>query len=346
MKTLVILLSCLSLQALAGTEGHGGDPLRLLFDDARTFAADRVLKAEACAFGSNVSTEIRDWVLNHKQALADDILQSPHTWITDKQSTCAFTKTNSRAEITFSFETCRPGIRDISDALKILVHESVHHFGVADEYFADKVSDAVYNLGSHSACEIPPSQNPFDPASCPGTPLSSQDLFRMIPLPEKNEIDLGRFEVSSRIRTCYAENWCTDWRDNNLPLFASIGGVKPDSQLAATAGLVNLKLKNNIPAIDFTSDPFRIVWNTSYPEGAMTNWLSSSTMEGYELKNTLAFPNSLSIRTGATDLKSTPLVGWVTRSCLRETVRGSYAAKDNYNNDVTMEYETVLLSHH
>lgn len=344
-KLIAILLSCLSMQAYGGTEGHGGDPLRLLFQDARPFAADRVMKAMPCAFGANVTAEVRSWILGHKQGLADDINQSEHVWITDKQSTCAFTQTNSKSDITLSFETCRPGIRDISDALKILVHESVHHFGIVDEYFADKVADAVYNLGNQSACSIPPSHDPFDPASCPGTQISNADLMQMIPLPAKNEQELGRFKVSARKRVCYSANWCAPWEATSDQV--SIHHSFAPQETLPREGVVTAVYSNNQPRVSLTSDSWRD------GNGQKTVWAEYASINNFSLDTVWSW-------VGTTDHNITGehadvnvvsksltgnLRGWMTRSCLRQVATDASKTKDDRGNDVTVDYEVVFLSY-
>ncbi|MES2803195.1 MAG: hypothetical protein V4654_11930 [Bdellovibrionota bacterium] len=343
-KIIAILLSCLCLHAYGGTEGHGGDPLRLLFEDARPFAADRVMKAMPCAFGANVSADVRNWILSHKQSLAEDINQSEHVWITDKQSTCAFTQTNSRHDITFSFETCRPGVRDISDALKILVHESVHHLGVTDEYFADKVANAIYNLGSNSSCIVPPSKDPFDPASCPGNPLSETELTSMIPLPDSTTKKLGTYRVSSRMRSCYSENWCSKWVLSDGNGFFTHTTNYYGSVVAGPAimgGFATLKYVGNHPVVYIDSDPsvqLDPTWDSKL--GGWVNFTYSTIKGGTGFES-----NSYGdMNVGITSIKDTPFKGWITNSCFRQTLRSKFKTKDSQYNQIEKEYETVILS--
>lgn len=333
---ILLCLSSLQMQARAGTEGHGGDPLRLLFEDARAFAANRVLKAVPCAFGSDVSSQVRDWILNQKQALADDILQSSHIWITDKQSTCAFTQAISQAPITFSFEACRPGVLDISNALKILVHESVHHFGVTDEAFADKIAEAVYNLGSQAACSIPPAQDPFDPASCPGKHLSSNDLLKLIPLPESNSKRLGRYDTTSRMRTCYGGDWCSSWGKSDKYGFATIVDFGSDYERPlpyGENGLVYARFIKDKPAL--------------YVDGADYFQTVSFKALGYIENFNLVLNHQSQIfdpRVGHTLVSDKSAAGWVTNTCFRYSIKGEISKKDNLGNSVRLEYETVLHS--
>ncbi len=343
-KMIAILLSSLCLQAYGGTEGHGGDPLRLLFEDARPFAADRVMKATACAFGANVSAEVRNWILSHQQSLAEDISQSEHVWITDKQSTCAFTQTSSRADITFSFETCRPGVRDISDALKILVHESVHHFGIADEYFADKVADAIYNLGSNSVCTVSPAKDPFDPASCPGSPLSETELTSMIPLPNSTAKKLGTYRVASRMRSCYSANWCSEWVMSDQKGFFTYyvngyGSIVEGPGIMG--GFATLKYVGNHPVVYVDSDssvPLDPNWDPKL--GGFSASFYSVINGGTNFESGPYHD----IHVGVTSAATGSFKGWITKSCLRQTLRSKFKTQDSSYNDIEKEYETVVLS--
>lgn len=348
-KKIMILISFLGLNVYGGTEGHGGDSLRLLFEDARPFAADRVLKAESCAFGSNVSSEVRSWILNHKQALADDILQSAHVWVTGQQSTCAFTQTSAKSDITLSFEACRPGVRHVSDALKILVHESVHHFGIVDEYFADRVADAIFNLGIHSSCAVQPSENPFDPASCPGAALSSEELKKMIPLPDANEKKLGRLQVYGRQRVCYSQDWCTPWSSKPDEMYFYFDRTRNGSHFVPRQGVVGVQLRSNNPEVVLRGDEFKYEGVASSYWGAIADIDDSSKLSvnlSYVLRGgaDLGSPSG-DLAMNRVKLKGERLVsGWMTNQCLRLTSSNKIRSQDSKQNDIIVEYESVILS--
>lgn len=336
-----ILLSCLCIQAYGGTEGHGGDPLRQLFDDARTYAADRVQQAKPCAFNVDVRPDIVSWIMNHKIELATDIRTSPHYWVTDPQSTCAFTQTQPNFPITFSFEACRPSIHDVNDAIFILAHESSHHFGVTDETFADEVGRAIARLGQNSACNPQPSADPFDPASCPGRQISENELKAKIPIPNSTEKLLGRFTVSIRQRTCYGPNFCTNWQ-NNVDALRGANGKDPlgwnywDIPQKLT-GTVTAKLTNNRPEIIVYSDGTAGSWNY-WGINSQVN-----TFQKLENKSVWSAPDFLTL--DYIDIREPNVVkGWMTNSCLRQTAGVLNRKKDQKGNDIDVETEMVVLS--
>ena len=55
----------------------------------------------------------------------------------------------------------------------MLVHESVHHFGITEETFADQVAIAVYEAKEVTNCDTYP-VDPFDPNSCTGKPMTKE----------------------------------------------------------------------------------------------------------------------------------------------------------------------------
>jgi hypothetical protein len=327
----------------AGNEnGNGGDPLRDLFSDGRSHAAARVLSLLPCSFRADTAAETRRWVIEHKEALARDILSSRHTWVTDTQSTCAYTHTVSQADITLSFQVCGERVKSIVDAGRMLLHESVHHFGISDEAFADEVAAAVYLAEPASACPLPISDDPFDSNSCAGAPLTSAELFKMIPLPNANERLLGRFKVSQRMRVCYTPEICTGWVESDAHgIYLNFnGGYQP----VAMEGRVTALLHSNIPMVSFESEKFLVPgWNAPW------TYSTASSISGTRLtsipvrvRNAVESSGSVGVFTG----ERTPLIfeGMMTRECLRVWSRATRSAKDSQNNDTTHEYEVVLHS--
>jgi hypothetical protein len=140
--------------------GNGGDPLRLMWWSAREQAAFVVQRMHPDAFPRTSSQELRSWILERKDALAADILASPHVWIEDEELHCAMTRPFPAAPIELSWSTCRKATTTKSDAAKILIHESVHHLGVTDETFADEVAVTIWSAWSSGILDWQPILNP------------------------------------------------------------------------------------------------------------------------------------------------------------------------------------------
>jgi hypothetical protein len=335
--TTMLAVLFLSIGAFADSVGNGTDPLRFMFEDAKPLASNWVLRAIPCAFGVNVTPEVRGWIMDHQQALADDILATTQNWITDAQSTCAWTQTTSKAPVTLSFDACRPGIRDISDAIKVLIHESVHHFGITDEHFCDDVADSIYYLGSNSTCPIQPAADPFDPASCPGSPLSTQDLFSMIPLPNATEIPLGEVKVYTRSRVCYPGKLCRPW-----DLHPGLEHTGVHRSNIVLGGDVYARLKNNRVEIDndFNMQDAGIIdyWTGINVVDDRLNF-NSAGWSGfdYTYHNNVLDPKNIG-------LAPYVLTGKITRTCARQTTAWEDPSVDGAGNTTTTQVELVFLS--
>lgn len=344
--SVLALLGSIKVYPMGNETGSGGDPLHFLFEDARIAAVSRVQMAMPCAFGADVRPEVRDWIMKNKEALANDISLSAHNWITDQQATCAFTQTTSRAPITLSYNVCRSGVSDISAAALVLIHESVHHFEISNEVFPDEVALAIHNLGVNSSCPVPPLLDPFDPASCPGAPLTAQSLKAMIPLPHQNYKVLGDFKVSVRGRTCYAENWCSAWTE--MPrAFSSDLGITPDANFVK--GTTTVVLQDNTPQLHFVS-LIALTGSDANVYPYNHRWKIFSQINDYHLNSMNAYATvgggSHGLLTlGGVTLGRNKFTGWVTHQCARQTVKSSRSSKDDRNNDITLEYEMVVLSH-
>jgi len=239
-----ILLCFLSLylQAHTGTEGHGGDEIRLLFEDGRADAFQRIPKIKRCSLPAATNTQVVDWILKNKNLLAMDIFKSQHVWITDQQATCAFTQTKSEFDITLSFQTCE-NVKDKETAGRLLTHESVHHLGIADESFADAVAFAVYAADLNQTCSSP-MEDPFDPLSCTGESVRLDELMHLLK-PNSSFTPIGTYKVYSRVRDCRKLGGCDEWQNgftyhgNRILLWNNGTPVDPETELAGSIDLVN-----------------------------------------------------------------------------------------------------------
>lgn len=331
-----VLLMLSHSPAHANGVGNGGDPIADQFLSAKKYAVERVNQAVRCAFGVDVRSEVRDWILNHQQALAEDIAGSKHQWTTKDAASCGFTGPNSKDEIIFSYPTCRKGVTGITDAIRLVVHESVHHFGIGDESFANEVASAIATLGTNSSCSGTPASDPFDPASCPGVHLSADGLMAMIPLPRDNRKELGQFRVYARERACYSDTFCTPWEGAGRMAFYddTPNGPYPLARL----GIVEVIYQNNLPELKLTSNPYSA--GNGQNRWAMRSWVRDFNLSGesWDARGRLKIAGE---EIGPTR----PLLGWVTESCFRQSISGSMDGTDDRYNKIRREYELVFLSY-
>lgn len=154
MRIIFLTLSLLSTASLAMNSlaqvdnngwiiGNGGDSLRIAFQQSKQAASHIVYKIKKASFNSDTPAHLQDWIIKHRSTLSADILASNHEWVLEEQATCAWTQTQPAHVISFSFPTCRKSIENFSHAVSLLIHESVHHLGIAEEEFADQVAIAI-----------------------------------------------------------------------------------------------------------------------------------------------------------------------------------------------------------
>jgi hypothetical protein len=127
-----------------GSGAHGGDALRDVFFEAKIKAAQLVLNVDPITLISN-DHRVNDFIVRNKSAYAKDIVDTSHDWTETILGTCAQTQLNP-SPIQFSFPVCRAQDYDVDRAVKLLLHESVHHFGISDEELADKIADAIFRF--------------------------------------------------------------------------------------------------------------------------------------------------------------------------------------------------------
>jgi len=139
-----LALMLMTVQAEAGRRVGNGDSLRLVFAWAKEHAANVVLKVHEQALHPTTRADVREWLLKNREALAGDIAATEHVWSLDATPACAETDLAPAAQLRLSFVTCGARVMSLDEAGELLVHESVHHFNIADETFADAVAVAVY----------------------------------------------------------------------------------------------------------------------------------------------------------------------------------------------------------
>lgn len=159
MKRSILISSLIALfgaeqPAWAGSVRGGGDTLRLTFVQARETAAHFVAKINEAAIPSNLDPEIRKFIISNKNKLAGDLLASDHEWIYEENTNftaCAQTDIPlsdeqvlpRSAKVSLYFPVCRTAAPSVKEAAALLIHESVHHFGIQDHEFCDQVALAI-----------------------------------------------------------------------------------------------------------------------------------------------------------------------------------------------------------
>lgn len=143
---LVTLTSPFRAQAMmdgGGWSGGGGDPLRFYFEDGQKLAATILSRySPEPAAASATQTPAALWLASHYQAMQTDIMATQQNWVEVAETTCAYTQYSRSSSVRLSFKSCR-SISSREEAARLLIHESVHHFGIHDESLADQVATAA-----------------------------------------------------------------------------------------------------------------------------------------------------------------------------------------------------------
>lgn len=175
-----------------GFGGMGGDETKLRFSNNRSPAASLVRRVKSYSFGSDVEEADIEWILNHREKLANDILHSDHHWITEKNEKgyCGETQGIELATITFSFPSCErhTNTRNIQG---VLIHESIHHLGIADESRTDTITTAILEANVSGGVgdwkNLSPNNYPeHEGTTPPATAFGEEKLFVWGVTPERS----------------------------------------------------------------------------------------------------------------------------------------------------------------
>lgn len=134
-----------------GWTSGGGDPLRFYFTEGREVALEALDGFKNENLTQNVAADARNFLQSNLLALKSEVEKSPFDFTVSAQSTCGLTTFERGAKITFSTENCR-SISSNEEAAKMILHESVHHFGVKDESLADAIAIAV--IGAYENLKV------------------------------------------------------------------------------------------------------------------------------------------------------------------------------------------------
>lgn len=197
--------------------GNGGDAIIAVFNDARLLALKNLERVDQCNLEQvTPNPNVIKFILAHKKQLIEDVKKSRHVWAnSNPENTCGMTKQKRNSDIVLFIHNCKNEMEDKNSAVWTLVHESVHHFGVGDEPFADDVAEAV-ELGARLlGCDF----NPFDPEFCKptveklGPPINGTKSLSSAGEPYHTKV-LGEFELITRRRFC-SQIGCDRWTSLN-----------------------------------------------------------------------------------------------------------------------------------
>ncbi|MDZ4660176.1 MAG: hypothetical protein SGJ18_01020 [Pseudomonadota bacterium] len=209
--------------------GNGGDGLTQIFVTARARAINLIRGINRCSFQVGTSPTIKEWVINNKAKLLDDLHQTTYVWVEKSPRVkCAWTLPIPNATIEFSIQDCRIGrIYNTDSAAALILHETIHHLGYDDSAgFPDRVSEAVMlaNLPS-TYCPV---IDPFSPDSCPSpspspspsppfsfskrSEVKNTKAYSPLINPPQSSLRLaGEYRLSSRTRHCTMISGCNEW---------------------------------------------------------------------------------------------------------------------------------------
>lgn len=203
-----VLLAGVSAQA-QNSAGNGGDALRKLFQQAQLVAAQLSEEILPCELKPNVAPKVREWILANHAMLSHDILQTQQKWIVDLQGTCAYTSLNLGANVYLSYNECRDSTHTMDDAVFTLIHESVHHFGITEEGFADQVARAILEADELPSC--PDAGTPWDDNYCSEDPITKPEVLMLFP-PASTDVLYKDLNVETKIRRCQEITGCEPWK--------------------------------------------------------------------------------------------------------------------------------------
>ncbi len=143
----LLLIACEKTIVLPGNEGpHGGDGVQVTFKTAQRSVVQKLRDLRSCYLRTGVENEIQEWIMSHRGDLISDIQSSQHEWRQNLGGSCARTDLARNSSIQFSYSSCQNVTPE--EAFLILVHESVHHFGIESEDFPTEVATEIWQASN------------------------------------------------------------------------------------------------------------------------------------------------------------------------------------------------------
>jgi hypothetical protein len=250
-----------------GSGSHGGDPIKLLFSEARMIVLSKLDAISEAAFNANMSADVAAWFIQNHVDLAEDVRLSPHRWTEEPRTYCASTNMERHAPIYFSAITCRERIWTAEDAVKILVHESTHHLGVDSEERADQLAVAFSSLrgagfwAEWNRDDIPDlARGPSDPFYVGG---------RLI-LTGRSETPQCSGKITASGYDIWTNKWVAISPPGNLTdrRESTVAGLGSRNQVLYWGGVCRDGSSENFLADGFIYDPIADSWETTENTGA------------------------------------------------------------------------------
>lgn len=130
--------------------GNGGNPaMELWFKKAKEKLPQMFQSAPSIAkrefFPKGTLEEDIEWIqLNLHYKLSEQISLSPLVWTNSPQERCGFTTVGAlQNPISLYYPKCLTSVKGIQSAAEVLIHESIHHLGIAEEDRTDRLTSLI-----------------------------------------------------------------------------------------------------------------------------------------------------------------------------------------------------------
>jgi hypothetical protein len=234
------MIAALSFVAASSRAEMSQPELQALFERSRSAASQAVAATQDCQIqASELSTTMKSWLMNvnNRQALAQDIVTSVHSWSWGNYQMCATTLNSPRSPVEFSYKACLTALRQSEDASRILIETGLYHLGLTN---AAEIFAVAWFLNSSKLQCYPPG-SPFDPSICPAQTMTERDLLSYLG-PAENYKAVGQHKLYLRSRFCNKLTGCLPWVAAELKQFyayKAFDGTKwrPASEIESRLGI-------------------------------------------------------------------------------------------------------------
>lgn len=136
-------------QPMGGSDevGNGGNPaLSLWFQRAQRKAPEMLWNLSPEKLAAAGTPEEADWWITHASDVARDLNASRVRWTKKPQDRCGHTLVGDTSDppVDLYFPQCEKSVLSLEAAAQVLVHESIHHLGIADEERVNRLVTALF----------------------------------------------------------------------------------------------------------------------------------------------------------------------------------------------------------